>query len=335
MPDRMHMLNSAYPNFAGMERTEDKVTAIQNYLYMLMEELRYLLRHLDADNFSDEGLTELAENMAEAAAGDDTIAGLITVLMARGLDNNGELCFDRLSTSRRVRKYILRDTSDDNYIRIQDKVIQLVTATVDSSALLATEDDDVVATEDDDALETEGAPSGAVQATNRWGQGLYWQKQPVGHTADGYPTDDSNPPQQIYATTEVTDWPVWIYQYTELVKAQYSFVNVGGVYTPQIILGAGDPSGNSKGYIYKTVDNMLLRYVTSEGTNCDIRLANDGYVEIQKLRRAIQMNFSGFESGYFTEILDGGIGVTYAVEFDTNGNPKRIYDGNHECQIIW
>ena len=246
-----------------------------------------------------------------------------------------ELTVDRLSTSRRVRKYILSDTSDDNYIRIQDNVIQLVTGTVNSSALLATEDSDVVATENDEAIEAEGAPSGAVQATNRWGQGLYWQKQPMGHTADGYPTDDSNPPQQIYATTEVTDWPVWIYKYTELVKAQYSFVNVNGVYTPQIILGAGDPSGNSKGYIYKTVDNMLLRYVTSEGTNCDIRLANDGYVEIQKLRRAIQMNFSGFESGYFTEILDGGIGVTYAVEFDTNGNPKRIYDGNHECQIIW
>lgn len=244
-----------------------------------------------------------------------------------------ELTVDRLSTSRKVRKYILSDTSDDNYIRIQDNVIQLVTATVDSSALLATEDDNVVASEDDEALEVEGAPSGAVQATNRWGQGLYWQKEPVSHNAQGYPLDSNG--VQIYATTTQTDWPVYIYQYSELVKAEYSFKQLGGVYTPQIILGAGDNNGRSKGYIYKTVDNMLLRYVTSDGANCDVRLANDGYVEIRNLRRAIQMNFANFDSGYFTEILDGGIGVTYAVEFDSSDRPIKIYDDDHECQIVW
>jgi len=244
-----------------------------------------------------------------------------------------ELTVDRLSTSRRVRKYILSDTSDDNYIRIQDNVIQLVTGVVDSSALLATEDNDVLASEDDEAIESEGTPSVAVQATNRWGQGLYWQKQPVSHNAQGYPTDANG--NQIYATTTQTDWPVYTYQYTELVKAQYSFVSLNGVYTPQIILGAGDSNGLSKGYIFKTVDNMLLRYVTSAGKNTDIRLANDGYVEIDSLRRAVQMDFSNFDSGYFTEILDGGIGVTYAVEFDGDGNPIKIYDGDHECRIVW
>lgn len=267
----------------------------------------------------------------------DELEGMIDEAIANAMyadvGDIAELTVDRLSTSRRVRKYILSDTSDDNYIQIQDNQLQLITGVVKSSSLLATEASDVLASENEEAIETEGTPSGAVQATNRWGQPLYWQHEPVGHTAQGYPTDANG--NQIYATTDQTNWPVWIYDYTDLVKAEYSFKLIGGVYTPQIILGAGDENGRSKGYIYKTVDNMLLRYITSSGKNTDIRLANDGYVEIDSLRRAIQMNFSNFNSGYFTEILDGGIGVTYAVEFDTNGNPKRIYDGNHECQIIW
>ena len=57
--------------------------------------------------------------------------------------------------------------------------------------------------------------------TNRWGEGLYWQREPVGHTADGYPLDADG--DQIYATTNPTEWPVAVYKYTELVKEQNAF----------------------------------------------------------------------------------------------------------------
>ena len=245
-----------------------------------------------------------------------------------------ELTVDRLSTSRQVRKYILEDTSDDNYIRIQDNVIQLVTASVLSSTALATEDDAALTTEDDEALEAQGdAVVGRVQATNRKNQPLYWQREPVGRTDDGYPLDENG--VQIYATTTQSDWPVWIYEYEEFVKAQFSFEELNGVYIPKFILGAGDDNGNSRGYIYKTVDSVLLRFVTSSGENCEISLGNDGYAEIRKLRRAAVMDFSGWSSGYFTETLDGGVGVTYAVEFDAQGRPVKIWDSNHECEVIW
>ena len=69
MPDRMHALETGMPSFHGYETTEEKVDALQTALFLLMEELRYLLRHLDADNFSDSGLEELAETVAEAAGG--------------------------------------------------------------------------------------------------------------------------------------------------------------------------------------------------------------------------------------------------------------------------
>lgn len=312
--------------------TTDRVVSIDvdpfNPLHMRIVTGDYVPNFVNATADSQE---EIEEAVLEEVEGmiDDAIANAIYA----DVGDIAELTVDRLSTSRRVRKYILSDTSDDNFIQIQDNALQLITGTVNSAALLATEDDNVLASEDDEALEAEGTPAGAEQATNRWGQLLYWQHEPVGHTAQGYPTDANG--NQIYATTSPTDWPVWIYQYTDLVKAEYSFKQIGGVYTPQIILGAGDSNGLSKGYIFKTVDNMLLRYVTSAGKNTDIRLANDGYVEIDSLRRAIQMNFSNFDSGYFTEILDGGIGVTYAVEFDGSGNPVKIYDDDHECQIVW
>ena len=67
MPDRMHTLETGLPSFSGYEETEEKVDALQNYLFMLLEELRYLLRHLDAENFSESGLEALAESVAEAA----------------------------------------------------------------------------------------------------------------------------------------------------------------------------------------------------------------------------------------------------------------------------
>ena len=278
-----------------------------------------------------DSIEEMEETITEDL--DDMIDEAIANAIYADVGDIAELTVDRLSTSRRVRKYILSDTSDDNYIMIQDNVLQLITGTVDSSALLSTEGGDVVASENDAALEVQGTPSGAVQATNRWGQGLYWQKEPVGHTAQGYPTDING--NQIYATTSPTDWPVWIYQYTDLVKAEYSFKQIGGVYTPQIILGAGDSNGLSKGYIFKTVDNMLLRYVTSAGTNCEIALANDGFVEIRNLRRALNMDFSNWDAGYFTETLDGGVVATYAVEFDAQGRPIRIFDADHECVVSW
>ena len=74
------------PGFRGDEKTEDKVDALQNYLYMLMEELRYLLRHLDAENFSDSGLEALAESVFSAAgvAKKVTEEGLSAVMALSG-----------------------------------------------------------------------------------------------------------------------------------------------------------------------------------------------------------------------------------------------------------
>ena len=222
-----------------------------------------------------------------------------------------ELTVDRLSTSKRVRKYILGDTSDDNYLEIQDNYIRLITGSV--------------ATESETPL--------TEQATNRLGQDLYWQREPAGHDAGGYPVDEDG--NQIYATTEETDWPVMVYQYVELVKSEYAFRNINGVYQPQIILGAGDNQGNSIGYIWKDPTSLLMQYVDSDGDAVSVSLTDDGYVDVNKFRRPIEMDFSTWDLGSFSEVLDGNISVGFSVEFDQNGRPIKIYDDEHECGVVW
>lgn len=227
------------------------------------------------------------------------------------LGNIAELTVDRLSTSKRVRKYILSDTTDDNYIKIQDNYICLMTGTV---------------------VEVSGTPQ-KVQARNRNGDPLYWQSEPVSHNADGYPLDAEG--KQIYSTTDETDWEVWVYQYIEQIKSEYSFQNVNGVYYPQLVMGAGDNQGNSKGYFWKETTDLLMEYVTSSGESVSVMLGDDGYVDINRLRRAKTMDFSNWDGGYFTETLDGDIECSYLVDFDGEGKPIKIYDGYHECEIIW
>lgn len=56
-----------------------------------------------------------------------------------------------------------------------------------------------------------------------------------------------------------------------------------------------------------------------------------GYTVITGLRQTTQLDFSGWDSGSFTETREGGVTLNYAVTFDTDGNPTAI--GN--CAIIW
>lgn len=267
----------------------------------------------------------------------DGALGADAILTASLYAENGdvaELTVDRLSTSRRIRKYILQDTSDDNYVKIQDNYIRLITGSVTMANALLTEDGNPILTEDGDYIVLEESNGHAAeQAENRYGEPLYWQREPVGHTTDGYPTDSQG--RQIYATTEETEWPVMVYRYVELVKLQEAFIQRDGLYQPEIVIGAGDNNGNSKGYIYKEQTDLLMRYVSSAGKNVDIKLSDDGYVDIHRLRRATEMDFSDWENGNFSEKLEGGLTANYLVDFDQQGRPIKIYDETHECDIVW
>lgn len=244
-----------------------------------------------------------------------------------------ELTVDRLSTSRRIRKYILGDTSDDNYIDIQDNYIRFITGRVVTNAALADNSNAILLTSAGNYIQVSGGgQSGVVvQAKNRYGSNLYWATEPVGHTADGYPTDTDG--KQIYATTEVTEWPVYQYKYTELVKGQYAFVQSGPgtTYIPQIVLGAGDENGNSKGYIYKETTDLLVRYVSSAGKNVDLVFGDDGFVDA--LHRRLSSCNINTSQGSVEYTLEGS-DATYRMAFTISGNTiTYVWPDGYTCTV--
>ena len=242
-----------------------------------------------------------------------------------------ELTVDELSTSRRIRKYILSDMSDDNYIRIRGQKQEFITGTVKSLSFLATEDGDPILTEWGETITLEAGQAATEQATNRNGQLLYWQKEPVGHTTDGHPLDANG--VQIYSTTAQTAWPVTIYQYTELVKTELAFER-GGLannYIPQMILGAGDENGNSKGYIFKDELGFYLRYKSRLAKNVDIVFSDDGFVDAMHRRLAsCEIDTDRGVILYTVEGADTVCSLSFVVDGD---DVTYTWPDGHTCVI--
>lgn len=221
-----------------------------------------------------------------------------------------DLTVDRLSTSRRIVKYLAKDTSDDNFVRIHDQYIEFV------SGVYA---------------------DGTAQAENPHGALLYWESDPSGASigSDGYPYVNG---ERIFTTTTKTDWPVMIYTYTELVKRSIAFEQDGsGTYTPVDVFGAGNADGTNKARMLKSADGLELTYSTKGGNQIGFMLGNSGYTDIMGLRKSTGLNFSEWDSGRFYERIDGDdTRYAYNVEFDSQGRPTKITDSTgHETAIYW
>lgn len=64
MPANILNADTMFPSFRDGETSDQKLDKVTNYLYMLLEQLRYSLSNLDADNFNDTGLREIAEGIS-------------------------------------------------------------------------------------------------------------------------------------------------------------------------------------------------------------------------------------------------------------------------------
>lgn len=88
MPSNWLYIDTNFPTFTGEEDTEEKVTTIQNYMFMLVEQLRYTLHNLDLANMNKVAVeryeTSLTEPIyARIEDGEEHIAEL--ALTAAGL----------------------------------------------------------------------------------------------------------------------------------------------------------------------------------------------------------------------------------------------------------
>ena len=224
-----------------------------------------------------------------------------------------DLTVDRLSTSRRIVKYLAGDKSDDNFVRIHDQYIEFV------SGVYA---------------------NGETQAENPHGALLYWESDPSGASigSDGYPYVNG---ERIFTTTTKTDWPVMIYTYTELVKRSIAFEQDGsGTYTPVDVFGAGNADGTNKARMLKSADGLELLYTATNGSQAGLKADTSGYLDLYGMRRTVGLNFAGWDSGSFRERIEGvDDAFVYGVEFSTVDGvrvPVKItYPDGTEMVIQW
>ena len=223
-----------------------------------------------------------------------------------------DLSVNRLSTSRRVVKYLAGDTSDDNFIRVAEQSLEFVA----------------------------GIAKGTTeQAKNPNGELIYWEADPSGASigSDGYPYANG---ERIFTTTKQTNWPVMVYQYEEQVKRAISFQSDGQYYYPVDIFGAGDPNGKQRGYLVKRQNSLELTYETSTGKQLGLAALDEGYLDLFGLRKTVGLNFASWEQGSFSETVEGiSEPLEYGVEFATVGGKKVpvkiIYSDGAEMAIQW
>lgn len=243
MPNGTHLLDAGFPSFTGRESTAEKLDRIQNYLFQLLEELRFLLHNLGTDNFNASELTKLESDVAEAVAGTvtaETIISntLITNELYADFGSIADLTVWRLRTDYlRAQNWLLGNTAQLDYIDIHDEHMDFISAVTDGSE--------------------------TVQLS-RDGLRYYW-------------TDGT---QTRMTCTEETPFPVYVYRYTELTKLSVSFRTVvtpdGELVMPVITLGAGDGEGNSIGYLFKDRTALRLRCVASGGVVHELSLGDSG-----------------------------------------------------------
>lgn len=77
MPSNWSMIDNNFPSFTGDEKPREQIAQLQNYLMLLVEQLKYQLNNLSAINWNDTALEELqadttrdVENELSNVAGD-------------------------------------------------------------------------------------------------------------------------------------------------------------------------------------------------------------------------------------------------------------------------
>lgn len=320
----------------GVDNIESRVEDAEGNL-SLIEQLIGSIRLSVSGTLTDGTNTyaEIALHVGDhVSKGYVTVAGHVDVSGSLSADalyaamgDIANLTVDKLSTSRRIVKYLVEDQTDDNYLRIHDQHIEFVSGVRDPDAVGSYRD-----VNGEEILTT-----GCTQASSPTGGLLYWEYDPeicsIG--ADGYPYTGGH---RVFTTTEKTAWPVMVYTYTDLVKRKIGFEKSGDHYVPVDTFGAGDEDGRQKGRLVKDTEGLNLNYITRGGKSLGVRMGDDGYTDVFGLRKTSGMNFSELESkGRFYERVDGDpTRYEYNVMFNAEGDPVLITDAaGHECTIEW
>ena len=287
-------LDTGMPERSGS--VEDRLRALYDYLALLLENLRYLLRNLGPENLNEsELLPWLNDKLEVKTLISNTV---ITNELYADYGAIADLTVDELRTDyAKAQRYLAGNTGALDYLYIHDEQIEFLSGTVHLDG---------------------GVP--ATEQLHHRGRYFWW-------------TDET---KTQMTSVEITAWPVVVYQYDELIKGTYCFQTVDNVKVPVLIFGAGtgdqsDPN-LGKGYLRKDTDSLDMFLHGSADNGIFI----GQYTDLVGLRKTTGLNFSNYENGSFTETVDGGLTETYSVRFDENGYPVAITDGSgHQTEVIW
>ena len=92
MPGDILNADIGFPHFTGGETTEDKIGQISNYLYMLLEQLRYNFGNIGPENFTESSITELTKIIEKPLM--VTVKDLLTITADDGHGGTTKIVLD-------------------------------------------------------------------------------------------------------------------------------------------------------------------------------------------------------------------------------------------------
>lgn len=275
-----------FPDVSGEGSTNEKLTAIQNYLFQLLEALRYTLRNLSMEeNFNQ---AELSGWVGDTIKANTVISNtVITNELYADYGAIADLAVDELRTDYlRARRYLDGDTSDLDYIHIHDEEISFLTAVV---------------------LEADGAP--LTEQLHHGARYFWWR--------DGSQTE--------MTSLEDTGLPVTVYRYTEYDKGKLFFSRELGQTVITLKLGAGVDAGGLLGTlrIRKGTDGASITYHASGGGVASLSLGEDARGESSAILSARSVTLDSLYELPKISLPDGSqweFGFGELNYFDYEGN---------------
>lgn len=276
MPGNFLQFDTGFPQESG--NLKEDVSGMRNYLYMLLEQLRYTLGNLSQDNFNETDFSKIIDQIKAKLITTETIISntVITNELYASFGSIADLTVDKLRTDwKRAKNYLTGDTSAIDYISIHDEEITFITATTDGTA--------------------------KEQLTN--GTRLfYWTS--ADHTQ--------------MTCAKKTDWPVYVYKYNELVKGSFHFGRITLqdetiTAMPVLELGAGTGDGSvGKATIKKREDGLDITYKATNGETGGIYLRDDGFVDATHRRASVEINVL---EGKLNVTPEGVEGAPYTIRY--------------------
>lgn len=338
MPSNLLDTDSRFPSLEPERSVDERFFEVKNYLYMLLEQLRYTLSHLGAENLNqteviqwlrEEGVAD-AETIAEQLAPEieEVTAPIAQQVTAQYVAQEVPSLINQQTPAivqNLVTQNFITEELYAGYGSIADLTVdRLRTDWQKANKYLTGDTSDInYIYIHDEVIELHTASvSDQTPEQLAWDDRRFWWTD-ARHTA--------------MTSTEQTEWPVLVYRYTDNVKARFAFLqNSAGDYLPTLVLGAGDGSGSDKARILKDVGGLDLLYKAQNGTDIGIKCLLSGYMDLYGLRKTANMDFSGWDRGYFSETLDGNVTNHYTVAFDAENRPVSITDAaGHVCTITW